>query len=239
MFSKAHRASTITIVRESKKIPGQNFEVLLLLRHENNRFVPLNNVFPGGAMDDLDCSDDIVNCCKGLTRTNACNIISDIEEPEIAFGTWITGIRETFEESGLLFAYSGNGDIVSFKKKEEKEKFNNYRKEIYEKKLSFYDMIKREGLIVATDKIFYNSHWITPPFLSIRYDTRFFIAIAPEMQDVMHDGFELTEHIWITPSKALKRHKEGTLKMVLPTVSTIKGLNKFYSIDEIQDRYMK
>ena len=39
-----------------------------------------------------------------------------------------------------------------------------------------------------------------------RFDTRFFIAAAPESQRGSHDEQETVDSIWITPQEALERH---------------------------------
>ncbi|MDQ2992822.1 MAG: NUDIX hydrolase, partial [Candidatus Eremiobacteraeota bacterium] len=61
------------------------------------------------------------------------------------------------------------------------------------------------------------SHWITPPNEGRRYDTHFFLAIAPDDQTAVADEHETHDGRWLDPHDALRRHREGTLHLVYPT----------------------
>ena len=47
------------------------------------------------------------------------------------------------------------------------------------------------------------ARWITPAFLPKRFDTHFFLALAPSEQALAHDGREAVDSIWISPREAL------------------------------------
>ncbi|MCP4134469.1 MAG: NUDIX hydrolase [bacterium] len=233
MFTKPKKASTLILLRRKKHQTNHGFEVLMLLRHRNNKFVPSNYVFPGGAMEEDDLVSPLEQLCSGITRKDAEAAIPDIGSPEEALGAWVAAIRETFEEASLLLAYTREGTMLSVNTEAEKRKFQDYRKRLYVKDLSFNDMLEQEELTLAADRIKYFSHWVTPVFSSIRYDARFFVAEAPENQEVFHDGHEVVKQLWIEPGEALKRHKQGDLKMVLPTVSTLRALNDCRTVEEV------
>ncbi|HON78790.1 MAG TPA: hypothetical protein PK544_09890 [Spirochaetota bacterium] len=232
MFSRPRSAATLMILRNGVNGGGQSPEVLMLLRHPGNKFVPLNYVYPGGAVDEEDTAGDIIDRCRGIVPLEAMNIIPEAKTPEYAMGFWIAAIRETFEETGILYAVNSNGDPVTLSGPEEKERFSRYRREIHEKKLSLYSMLEREGLFPDAGRIFFFSRWITPPFSSIRYDAHFFVAGFPEGQDVRHDGKELTEHVWISPAEALAKYRQGNFRMVLPTVETIREAGRYQTIED-------
>jgi len=47
--------------------------------------------------------------------------------PEKALGALVAGIRETFEEVGILLAYTKDGELVTFSDRKEAERFSDYR----------------------------------------------------------------------------------------------------------------
>lgn len=61
------------------------------------------------------------------------------------------------------------------------------------------------------------AHWITPPILPKRFDTRFYIVAAPEDQAAAHDGGEAVDSVWIEPKRALREGAEGKRTLVLAT----------------------
>jgi hypothetical protein len=93
-------------------------------------------------------------------------------------------------------------------------------------------MLEKEDLILPLDRLHYFSHWITPEPLPLRYDVRFFVTEAPEAQAVIHDGVELTEHLWLTPSRALEEYEKGKMGMVLPQIMTLEDISRFRTVEE-------
>jgi 8-oxo-dGTP pyrophosphatase MutT (NUDIX family) len=53
------------------------------------------------------------------------------------------------------------------------------------------------------------SRWITPEVVPVRFDTRFYVALAPPHSPPKPDGAEITEAAWISPREALERHAAG------------------------------
>lgn len=68
------------------------------------------------------------------------------------------------------------------------------------------------------------SRWITPEPVSVRFDTRFYVALAPAHSRPEPDTSEITEVAWMAPSHALDRHGRGELKLVFPTVKNLETL---------------
>jgi len=75
------------------------------------------------------------------------------------------------------------------------------------------------------------SHWITPPGEGRRYDTHFFLAVAPEDQTPVADEHETHEGRWLDPRDALRGHREGTLRLMYPTVKHLERLAAFADLD--------
>lgn len=230
-IAKPEDASTVILMRESRDstVP---FEILLVRRHARSRFCSEFHVYPGGMLDDSDWAPEIENLCSGLDCKKAGSLMLDLP-PVKALGSWAAGIRETFEEVGILFANDSSGSLISFQSPEDRKRFQAYRKEMSKGRLRLQDMLNTEGLKLAADKLFYFSHWITPEALPLRYNVRFFVARAPQCQEALHDGYELTDHVWISPAQALRAYEQGKIALVLPTISTLAELTAFRKIDEV------
>lgn len=224
-------AATVILLRESRDV-AVPFEILLVRRHAKSRFCSEFHVYPGGMLDDADWVPEIEGLCTGMDCRTAGSLMLDLP-PLKALGSWAAGIRETFEEVGILLAYDSSGALLSFQSPEDRKRFQAYRKEMSTGRLRLQDMLETEGLKLAADRLFYFSHWITPEALPLRYNVRFFVARTPQCQEALHDGYELTDHIWLSPAQALRAYKQGEIALVLPTISTLAELTAFQSIDAI------
>jgi 8-oxo-dGTP pyrophosphatase MutT (NUDIX family) len=68
------------------------------------------------------------------------------------------------------------------------------------------------------------SRWITPEVVSRRFDTWFFLALAPAHSPPRPDGFETTDAAWFEPRAALDAHTAGELELVFPTIKQLESL---------------
>jgi 8-oxo-dGTP pyrophosphatase MutT (NUDIX family) len=73
------------------------------------------------------------------------------------------------------------------------------------------------------------SRWITPPQVTIRFDTRFYLVAAPEGAEARPDGGETVDVGWYAPQGAL----ESGIELVFPTIKTLEALAGFGSADEL------
>ncbi len=73
------------------------------------------------------------------------------------------------------------------------------------------------------------SRWITPPQVTIRFDTLFFLVAAPEDAEPRPDGGETVDVGWYDPRGAL----ESGIELVFPTIKTLEALAGFASADEL------
>ena len=76
------------------------------------------------------------------------------------------------------------------------------------------------------------ARWITPPEVTIRFDTYFFLAVAPEDADVVIDGQEIVDARWFEPARALEGSEAGELLMVFPTIKNLEVIARFKTADE-------
>lgn len=216
-------AATVTLVRDSARGP----EVLMMQRNLKSGFVPGAHIFPGGALDKEDEAPELHALCAGVTDEVASEALG-VNGGGLAY--WAAAIRESFEEAGVLVAYDESKQVIALDQPARADKFRRHRHVLNAGERGFIDIMREEGLTLATDQLVYFSHWITPVSAPRRYDTRFFIAVAPEAQEPLHDNQETISHLWVRPSDALDRHRENQFSMRLPTIRT---LEEFAAFDRV------
>jgi 8-oxo-dGTP pyrophosphatase MutT (NUDIX family) len=96
------------------------------------------------------------------------------------------------------------------------------------------ELNEEAGIELAPDaELLAWSRWITPELVPVRFDTRFYVALAPAHSPPRPDGEETTEAAWTTPREALERHRVGELELVFPTITHLEGLLPFSSSEEV------
>jgi 8-oxo-dGTP pyrophosphatase MutT (NUDIX family) len=219
-------AATVMLVRDG--IEG--LEVFMLLRNLNSDFVGGAYVFPGGGVDGQDHDTHLDQICCGRTDAQASAQLG-IERGGLAF--WVAAIRESFEEAGVLLAYSDDGNVIPLTNPEVVARFNVHRTQVDAGERRLVDVCADEGLRLAVDAIHYFSHWITPEGAPRRYDTRFFVAAAPPQQTPLHDNREAVDQVWIRPTDALARHRAGEFDLIFPTIRSLAALQRFATAADV------
>lgn len=230
MVAIPKKAATVILLRDREPI---GVEVFLLKRHEKSSFMGGNFVYPGGRVDREDGSFELCAFTQGMTFEEAKNILGGTIPPEESFAHWVAGIRELFEEAGVLFAYEQGGNLLQIKSGGKQEKFSNYRVQLQKGEITLCQMAREENLLFALDQIHYYAHWITPEARSERFDTRFFLSRYPSGQEASHDLKETTAGVWLTPQKALEENLKGEVVLSPPTLKTLEDLSRFKTIDEV------
>ncbi|HET9119254.1 MAG TPA: NUDIX hydrolase [Solirubrobacterales bacterium] len=80
------------------------------------------------------------------------------------------------------------------------------------------------GIEVPSDELIAYSRWITPRIVPIRFDTRFYVALAPAHSPPRPDGSETVDAGWFGPQAALDAHRAGELPLVFPTIKHLESL---------------
>jgi len=86
--------------------------------------------------------------------------------------------------------------------------------------------------ISSPDDLVPFSRWITPEQVKVRYDTRFYLALAPAHSSPQPDREEIVEVRWFAPAEALELHRAGRLLLVFPTIKKLETLARFASPEE-------
>ena len=79
------------------------------------------------------------------------------------------------------------------------------------------------------------SNWITPEEVRIRFDTWFFLAVAPEGAEPEADGAEIVDARWFEPALALAAAERGQIMLVFPTIKHLEQISGFASVDALLD----
>ena len=77
------------------------------------------------------------------------------------------------------------------------------------------------------------ARWITPPEVTIRFDTWFFLAEAPEDAEIEIDGSEIVDARWFEPARALEGAEADEILMVFPTIKNLESVARFSTADEL------
>lgn len=222
-------ASTVILIRDQARKRKGPFEVLMVKRNSSLSFVPGAYVFPGGSIDPEDSSPESAGLVYGMDTRKALELLDGMDEPGKVLGAWVAAARETFEEAGILLACRSDGKTVPPADEGWNDRLARYREMLLANSISFSEILTREGLMIAADRLHYFSHWITPEISPIRFDVRFFLALSPEGQEPSCDGTELIGIKWVTPDEAMEGFHRGRFDMVLPTLITMEELSRFKS----------
>ena len=206
-------AATLVLLRDR---PAGDFDILLMQRHAKSKFAAGDFVFPGGKLTREDNPPDAIRWCTGLDAAAAAKTL-DLEDTELALAHWIGVIRETFEEVGVLLATSAAGGPVRVAP----ATLTACRRACQADNRAFWELVKQENLRLATDRLVYFAHWITPEGNPLRFDTRFFAAPTPPDQTPTGDDKEVTDLRWLAPADALAAQKRGELSLRNPTIRNL------------------
>ena len=219
-------AATVILVRPA---PG-TFEIFMLRRTSKAAFAGGMHVFPGGRVDPEDHFNKYAQLCEGPSPEQSA------QAKALGYdhlGYWVAGIRESFEEAGLLLAYDKSGNYLEFADPSMAERFARLREPLHDHKLGLDEICEREQLKLAVDRIHYYNRVVTPRGRPRRFDTRFFIAEAPVGQTGTHDQIETVDSIWITPGDALKQNAEDKFGLMRVTHQQLGELAEYRSVDAL------
>ncbi|MCO5092956.1 NUDIX hydrolase [Bosea sp. (in: a-proteobacteria)] len=191
-------AATMMILDRS----GTRPKVLMGKRHAGHKFMPGKYVFPGGRVDD------------GDRRMVATGAVAQICEDRLgkrclrpgagkARALALAAIRETFEETGLLFGSAEFGAPEA------------------PPAGSWHDFAA-QGVFPDLSAVTFVARAITPPRRPKRFDTRFFAidasAVARRIEGVVGPDSELVDLVWVDFDEAKALDLPSITKVVIEEV---------------------
>jgi len=202
----------------------------MLRRTANAAFAGGMYVFPGGRVD----GDDHLHVYDDYRRGPDVGQAAQQRALGAEWrGFWIAGIRESFEEAGVLLAYDRDGALLDLHDEAIRARFDGYRHALHERTLSLDAICARENLLLAVDRMHFLNRWITPEGRPRRFDTRFFVAEAPPKQRGRHDDSETVDSMWITPADALTLNASGEFGLMSVTHRQLMSLAEYATLSQL------
>jgi endoribonuclease LACTB2 len=195
---KVRDASAVVMYRRNDA--GQ-VEVFWLRREKKLTFAGGFYAFPGGRLDAADAEVPVV----GAEGRDAARVVA--------------AARELLEETGVLVARGA--ERVS------QADLDEMRRGLLEKQVPFKTMLEGRGLTLHREDFRDAGRWITPPFLPVRYDTRFYLVEAPREAKAEVWPGELAFGAWVRPSEALREWVEGKSLLHPPNSHAMKVMERF------------
>jgi len=223
--SKPKLAATVILLRAMKP---SGFEVFLTRRPEGMAFLGGMYCFPGGTVRKEDSSPGMLNRCYGMLPDQARKVAGGHFTPQKALGFWIAGIREVFEETGILLAVNKNGERIALG-----ATIATKRAALLAQSLSFQALLESEDLFCDLSTLAYFSRWQTPSEQSLRFVTRFFLTALPDEQSPLSSSPEVVHSLWVAPDYALTLHAKKGLPMIFPTFAALRTLADFDSLESL------
>lgn len=214
-------AASVVLLRDS----AEGLQTLLLKRNPRMANMAGMYVFPGGKLESADQS-----MTQGaLLDQPPEHLAQGLGEPGIdtptAAGLHVAALREALEECGVLLAAptqpAGRLDVAQVRA-------------LLGAGQAFEQVLAQLALRLSVSALAPWSRWITPlapTFATRRFDTRFFIARAPEGQTAAHDNQEATASAWLAPRAALEHYRDGAIELAPPQIMTLAQLSRHASVD--------
>lgn len=197
-------AATLVLLRDTPDGPP---EIPMVSRGNQLAFAANRMVFPGGRVD----VDDHLLAARGDLLVEGPAI-----EPE-DLACRITAIRETIEEIGLAPGIPNLTDAAMI---------GDIRRALHSgEPLSL--ILERNWLRIDPHSIHLFARWRPDHELARRFDTRFYLARAPEIGEAIADGVESSQLLWGTAEKHL-----ATGKMMMPTIRNLEWIAQARDYDD-------
>jgi 8-oxo-dGTP pyrophosphatase MutT (NUDIX family) len=206
-------AATVILLRDGP----DGLEAWLLTRVQQMAFAAGMSVFPGGRVEDDDGAVPLVG-------TSLPSVAERYGVDEAFAGALVAAAaRETFEETGVLFAVPAVeiADPVTA------------RQDVEAGRVSFAELLRGLSASVNADALHPWARWITPPGEKRRYDARFFVAALPAGAVAQDDSREALVAEWLSVATALAQLERGERMLLPPTMITLRGLAQYPTVVDV------
>ncbi|WP_439500086.1 NUDIX hydrolase [Bosea sp. (in: a-proteobacteria)] len=195
---RPHDAATMLILDRSAAQP----RVLMGKRHPGHKFMPGKFVFPGGRVDAGDrrmvATGTLPQICEDRLSARCVR-----PSPSKARALALAAIRETYEETGLLF---GSAEFGVPENPPE----------------GTWAEFAGHGVYPDLGAVTFVARAITPPRRPKRFDTRFFVvdysAVAGKVEGVTGPDSELIELVWVSFEEARQLDLPTITKVIIQEV---------------------
>lgn len=177
--SRARAAAAVILWRDGP----DGREVFWVRRGEGLRFAGGFYAFPGGRLDEADRDVPV----PGLSGDEAAHVA--------------TACRELFEEAGVLLARGA--ERLSPAERDEA------RRALLAERISFAALLFQEALALDPSLLAPAGRWVTPAFLPVRFDARFYLARLPSGQEASVWPGELASGEFVSAHRALGLWERG------------------------------
>ncbi len=182
-------------------------EILMVGRGAHLKFAGGRLVFPGGRVDD----DDHVLAARADLLVEGPAVDADDLAHRVA------AIRESIEEIGLAPGIDGIGNAATI---------DEMRAALHDGE-PFSAIMRRLALRLDPHGLHAFSRWRPDHEMVRRFDTRFYIARAPELGEAVADGTESSHCLWASAEEHL-----ATGSLIFPTIRNLERIALSPNFDE-------
>lgn len=209
----ARDAATVVVTRRR----SGGLEVLLLRRQPTMAFAAGMHVFPGGSVQasDREAVPWVGPDAADWALRWGC-------DAELARALVVAAVRESFEESGILFAGPKAGLVLGARAGDE---WTAARHSLESGRVSLSAFLRERDVVLRADLLVAWAHWITPDFEPRRFDTRFLLAVLPDDEVAHSHSGESDSSFWLDVDAAVQAAERGELPMMPPTLHTLRELS--------------
>lgn len=231
--NKPTLAAAVILLRHGDQ---NDFEVFLTRRPEGMPFLGGKYCYPGGAVREEDFAAPMIDRCSGLTPTQAREILGAHLSPRQALGVWVAAVRGLFEEVGVLLAVEESR--APFRLDSERAgRFAKQHQALLNQALSFRELLEAENILCDLSALSHFSTWQTPAHVSMRFETRFFVAALPPGQARPAASREVAHGVWLTPDHGMQLFDRGELPLIFPTFAALRTLADFDTLESVLREY--
>lgn len=223
-------AATLVLARSA----GTGVEVFLSRRTSKAAFMANAYVYPGGRVDSEDAAPELAERVLPREPEWFAARFEDALPADDVRAHHVAALRESFEEAGVLLARRADGSPLDLANPDVAARLVAHRAALNRHEVALLDVLRAEDLVLDASALDYFAHWITPPFESRRFDTRFFFAVLPEGQEPIPDYAELVDGGWFAPSEALAAYARGEIQLAPPTFCTLDDLAAAGPLDRVR-----